>query len=67
VKTNDQIRRQLSRGQHGTYVGEVEGVPEGGAVLAVFEQGGHDVLTLLEGTVQALPLKSRGDVEKQVR
>lgn len=43
----------------GVQVGQVEVVPEHGAVPAVVEQRGRDVLSLLQSKVQALPLHTK--------
>jgi hypothetical protein len=56
VQSYNQVWCQLAGGQHGADVGEVHVVPESGAVLAVVQQCGGDVLALPQGVVKTLPL-----------
>jgi len=56
VQPNDQVRLFVSIRGGGVQVGQVDVVPEHGAVAPVVQQRGGDVLALLQRQVQALSL-----------
>ena len=56
MQSYNQVRCKLSVGQHRTDIGQVQFIPEGRAISTVIQQNCGNILTLLQGLIQALSL-----------